>query len=168
MWSRSLKTRIPSFIIPRAGQITSSNFLKTTATTPRAKRAASSSSWSSGKRRCSRLSLGLSTSRATASTEKRSSLSERKTASRCLRQASACIYRRRTARLARRFTPWPPSETRRRSSGRKQSGWSRSPRRSAAGCAVWSLNWTAILTTAFSSRWPLTVTHSTASTSTGP
>ena len=68
----------------------------------------------------------------------------------------------------RRSTPWPPSETRRRSSGRRQSGWSRSHRRSAAGCAVWSKSWTAILTTAFSNRWPLTATLSTASTSTGP
>lgn len=143
-------------------------FLKTTATTPRARRAASSSGWSYGKKHCWRLSSGLSTSRATASTAKRSSLSARKTENRCWHPASDCICRRRTVRLARRSTPWPPSETRRRSSGRKQSGWSRSPRRSAAGCAVWLLSWTAILTTAFSSRWPLTVTLSTDSTSTGP
>lgn len=143
-------------------------FLRTTATTPKARRAASSSGWSYGKKHCWRLSSGLSTSRATASTVKPSSLSARKTENRCWPPASACIYSWRMAKRGRRSMPLPPSETRRRSSGRKQRGWSRSPRRSAAGCAAWSLSWTAILTTAFSSRWPLTVTPSTASTSTGP
>lgn len=137
-------------------------FLKTTATTPRARRAASSSNWSYGKKRCWRQSLALSTLKETGSTAKRSSLSERKTASRCWPQASVCICSWRTARLAQRFTPWPPSEIRRRSSGRKQSAWCRNHRRCANGRAVWSARWTAIITTAYSSRCPRTATRSTA------
>ena len=162
MWSRSLKTRIPSFIIPRAGQTTFSNFLKTTATTPRAKRAASSSGWSYGKKRCWRLFSDLSTLKETGSTAKRSSLSERKTANRCWPQASACICSWRTAKRARRSTPSQPNATRRRSSGRKQSAWCRNRRRCASGRAVWSARWTAIITTAYSSRCPRTATRSTA------